>query len=132
MKPEKEFHAVPPGSHATEFLANERTFLAWIRTSIAVLSFGFAIIKFDVWMKQMLQGSGIASNSTHIASSVGAVMVVFGGAMSAVGAIHYRRTNKQILEGKVQASNWLVLSISGSVVLLAIAVIIYLVVRGEY
>jgi len=132
MKPEKEFHAVPPGYHATEFLANERTFLAWIRTSIAVLSFGFAIIKFDVWTRQMLQSSGISPASAHIASSVGALMVVFGGLMSAVGAIHYRRTNKQILEGKVQASNRLVLSISAGVVLLAITVIIYLIARGEY
>ena len=128
----KQFHAVPTESHAREFLASERTFLAWIRTSIAVLSFGFAIIKFDVWTRQMLQGSGIPASSTHIASSVGAIMVVFAGAMSTMGAIHYRRTNKQILEGKVQASNWLVLSISASVVLLAFAVIIYLVTRGEY
>ena len=59
-------------------------------------------------------------------------MVVFSGLLSALGAIHYRRTNKQILEGKVQASNWLVLSISAGVVLLAITVIIYLVARGEY
>jgi len=132
MADKKEFHAVPQESHAREFLASERTFLAWIRTSIAVLSFGFAIIKFDVWTKQMLQGSGIQTSSTHIASSVGAIMVMLGGAMSAVGAIHYRRTNKQILEGKVQASNRLVLSISASVVLLSIAVIIYLVIRGEY
>lgn len=132
MSDEKQFHEVPAGSHATELLASERTFLAWIRTSIAVLSFGFAIIKFDVWTKQMLQGSGIQPGSTHIAGSVGALMVIFGGAMSAIGAIHYRRTNKQILEGRVQASNWLVLSISASVVLLAIAVIIYLIIRGEY
>jgi putative membrane protein len=132
MATDKQFHAVPPESHAREFLASERTFLAWIRTSIAVLSFGFAIIKFDVWTKQMLQGSGIPADSTHVASSIGAIMVVLGGLMSAVGVIHYRRTNRQILEGKVQASNWLVLSISASVVLLSVAVIIYLVLRGEY
>ena len=132
MAKENQFHAVPPESHARELLASERTFLAWIRTSIAVLSFGFAIIKFDVWTRLMLQGSGISTGSTHIASSIGAIMVVLGGSMSAVGAVHYRRTNKQIIEGKVQASNWLVLSISASVVLLAIAVIIYLIVRGEY
>lgn len=132
MTDEKKFHSVPHESHSRELLASERTFLAWIRTSIAVLSFGFAIIKFDVWTRQMLQGSGIAPASTHIASSVGALMVLFGGALSGIGAIHYRRTNKQILEGKVQASNWLVLLISASVVLLAVAVIIYLVIRGEY
>jgi putative membrane protein len=129
---QKQFHAVPAVSHATELLASERTFLAWIRTSIAVLSFGFAIIKFDVWTQQMLQGSGIAPTSTHIASSIGAIMVVLGGLMSAVGAFHYRRTNRQIVEGKVQADNWLVLSISASVVALSIAVIIYLVLRNAY
>ena len=130
MPSEKEFHAVPAESHAREFLASERTFLAWIRTSIAVLSFGFAIIKFGDWQGPASQNSGLSSS--HIAGSVGTLMVVFSGVMSALGAIHYRRTNKQILEGKVQASNWLVLSISAGVVLLAITVIIYLIARGEY
>jgi putative membrane protein len=127
---EKEFHAVPPESHAREFLASERTFLAWIRTSIAVLSFGFAIIKFGDWQNSAPQNTGLSSS--HIAIFVGTLMVLFSGAMSGVGAIHYRRTNKQILEGKVQANNWLVLSISAGVVLLAITVIIYLALRGEY
>jgi putative membrane protein len=130
MAAEKKFHAVPEESHAREFLASERTFLAWIRTSIAVLSFGFAIIKFGDWQGSASQNTGLSPS--HIAGSVGTLMVVFSGVMSALGAIHYRRTNKQILEGKVQASNWLVLSISAGVVLLAITVIIYLVARGEY
>jgi putative membrane protein len=132
MADKKEFHMVPPGSHASEFLASERTFLAWIRTSIAVLSFGFAIVKFDMWSKQMLAASGVQPDSTHITSSIGILMVIFGGVMSAAGAIHYRRANKQILEGKVQASNWLVLSISAGVVLISVTAIIYLILRGEY
>jgi len=126
MADEKQFHEVPVGSHATELLASERTFLAWIRTSIAALSFGIAIIKFDDWAR-----SGSQSNS-HMAVPLGAAMVLFAGALSAVGAVHYRRTNKQIIAGKVQASNWLVLSMSASVVVLAIAVIMYLVLRGKY
>jgi putative membrane protein len=132
MGSEQEFHAVPRESHAREFLASERTFLAWIRTSIAIIGFGFAIIKFDVWSRQMLQGSGIQASQVHIASSVGALMVILGGIMSAVGALHYRRTNQQILKGRVQASNRLVLTISGCVVLISIAVIIYLIHQGEY
>lgn len=38
---------------ATEFLANERTFLAWIRTSIAVISLGFVVAKFSVWLREL-------------------------------------------------------------------------------
>ncbi len=38
---------------ATEYLANERTFLAWIRTSIAVISLGFVVAKFGVWLREL-------------------------------------------------------------------------------
>ena len=112
MAEEKKFHAVPHESHAQEFLASERTFLSWIRTSIAVLRFGIAIVKFD------------------IAKTIGIAMVLFGGVLSAVGAFHYRRTNAQILEGKIQAVYCLVLVISCVVAALSIAVIIYLVVEA--
>ena len=108
----KKFHAVPEVSHAQEFLASERTFLSWIRTSIAVLSFGIAIVKFDV------------------SKGVGVAMVVFGGALSAVGVYHYRRTNAQIIHGKVEADNLLVLWTSLSVIALSVAVIIYLIFQA--
>jgi uncharacterized membrane protein YidH (DUF202 family) len=33
--------------NSREHLANERTFLAWIRTNIALMDFGFVIVKND-------------------------------------------------------------------------------------
>ena len=33
-------------------LANERTFLAWIRTSIAMMAFGFVVEKFALFVKE--------------------------------------------------------------------------------
>ena len=39
----------------TDHSANERTYLAWIRTSIAIMAFGFLIEKFDllfqIWVR---------------------------------------------------------------------------------
>ena len=35
------------GDHA----ANERTFLAWVRTAIAVMAFGFLVEKFDLFLE---------------------------------------------------------------------------------
>ena len=37
---------IPDDKEATEHLANERTFLAWVRTSIAIVSLGFVVAKF--------------------------------------------------------------------------------------
>ena len=31
--------------------ANERTFLAWVRTAIAVMAFGFLVEKFDLFLE---------------------------------------------------------------------------------
>lgn len=34
-------------------MANERTFLAWIRTSIGIMAFGFVVEKFALFIKKM-------------------------------------------------------------------------------
>ena len=41
--------------HVTDHLANERTFLAWIRTSIAVMTLGVAINRFALFLMEMHQ-----------------------------------------------------------------------------
>jgi uncharacterized membrane protein YidH (DUF202 family) len=48
---------------ATEYLANERTFLAWIRTSIAVISLGFVSAKFGVWLRELAIRLGPANTN---------------------------------------------------------------------
>ena len=37
----------------TDHLANERTFLAWMRTSIGIMAFGFVVVKFSLFIKQI-------------------------------------------------------------------------------
>jgi len=37
----------------TDHLANERTFLAWIRTAIGIMAFGFVVVKFSLFVKQL-------------------------------------------------------------------------------
>ena len=39
--------------------ANERTFLAWVRTAIAVMAFGFLIERFDL----LLKAAGLSSHA---------------------------------------------------------------------
>ena len=35
----------------SDHAANERTFLAWVRTAIAVMAFGFLVEKFDLFLE---------------------------------------------------------------------------------
>ena len=35
----------------SDHAANERTFLAWVRTAIAIMAFGFVVEKFDLFLR---------------------------------------------------------------------------------
>ncbi len=43
----------------TDHSANERTYLAWIRTAIAIMAFGFLIEKFDLFIETLRLSAGI-------------------------------------------------------------------------
>ena len=43
----------------SDHAANERTFLAWVRTGIAVIALGFVIEKFNVFMLTLAQTAGL-------------------------------------------------------------------------
>lgn len=43
----------------SDHAANERTFLAWLRTSIAVIAFGFVVEKFNLFALTLLDTSSL-------------------------------------------------------------------------
>ena len=56
----------------TDHSANERTYLAWIRTSITIMAFGFLIEKFDLFVSYI--GSAIGEHE-HFKPSLSAELV---------------------------------------------------------
>jgi putative membrane protein len=48
----------------TDHAANERTFLAWVRTGIAVIAFGFVVEKFNLFLLTMAS-AGLGSDVHH-------------------------------------------------------------------
>ncbi|OYV75664.1 MAG: hypothetical protein B7Z66_11940 [Chromatiales bacterium 21-64-14] len=45
--------------------ANERTYLAWIRTAVALMAFGFVIEKFDLFVRFITRGHGGSQGATR-------------------------------------------------------------------
>jgi len=115
---------------ASEYLASERTFLAWIRTSIAIVSLGFVVAKFGVWLREL---SSQFEQHPHISTTgmslpIGATMIAFGGLVALLAFWHFHIVNKAIERGHVRASRRLVGAVAYAVALIAVSVIIYLVV----
>ena len=110
-------------------MANERTFLAWIRTSIGVMAFGFVVEKFALFLKQVSYffGKEVQSPSHGYSSAFGIFLVGLGALMGVLAFIRYKKVEKQIDEDTYQPSLILDVLLALSVLTIGIFLIIYLI-----
>jgi len=125
---------VTESQKATEFLANERTFLAWIRTSISIISLGFVIAKFGVWLRELASrlAPQIPMRSTGMSLPMGVAMMALGGLLAVLAAWHYHLVNQAIERGEVRASRGLIVTVTVAVALLALMMIAYMLLTVEH
>ncbi len=119
--------------------ANERTFLAWIRTSIGIMAFGFVVEKFGLFVKQVAyflvktgqlpEGGKVpyAPPSPGYSSILGIMLVGLGALMALLAFIRYKKVEKQIDEDSYRPSLILDALLTLSVLGVAIFLMIYLI-----
>ncbi|HMD40150.1 MAG TPA: DUF202 domain-containing protein [Candidatus Acidoferrum sp.] len=85
-------------NRARDHLANERTFLAWIRTGMAVVVFGFAIGRFSIALRQFmkLQGHAMPQSESGLSVLFGTIAMIGGVLICLTGLNRYRKTREQI------------------------------------
>ena len=81
----------------SDHAANERTFLAWVRTAIAVMAFGFLVERFDLFVRFASRGVA-GSDPVHsaLANAVGLLFVLIGMAMMVIATLRFFKTAKEI------------------------------------
>ena len=83
------------GDHSS----NERTFLAWVRTAIAVMAFGFIVERFDLFLEvatPSLAGRTLSVPGQRFGNIAGLALILVGTAMVAIAAIRFLITAKNI------------------------------------
>jgi len=83
----------------SDHAANERTFLAWVRTAIATMAFGFLIERFDLFIRFAVPAAARNSLEFHgrgFANTAGLAFLLMGIAMIGVAALRFVRTSDQI------------------------------------
>jgi putative membrane protein len=60
--------------HSQQHLANERTFLSWLRTSIALIGLGFIVARFGLFLREF---GLVVKNTNHPGQFMFLLMVSF-------------------------------------------------------
>jgi putative membrane protein len=87
-------------------LANERTFLAWLRTAIAIISLGFVVARFDIFLRELARASGQVNQEvgrSALTVPLGVLLVLAGPVIIVVAALRYLHTEWALLEGRLDS-----------------------------
>jgi putative membrane protein len=79
----------------SDHAANERTFLAWVRTSIAIMAFGFLVEKFDLFLEfasKSLAARMPSVGGQLVGNIAGLLLIALGGAVMVLAIIRFRHT----------------------------------------
>ena len=103
----------------TAHLANERTYLAWVRTGVAVIVLGFAVARFGLALTSVMD----ILPGIRYSSVVGITLVFVGGVIELFALKRYRSNQEMISENKYEATSSAEAILSVAVFLLAILIL---------
>jgi putative membrane protein len=72
------------------YFAAERTFLAWLRTGITVMAFGFVVARFGLFLRLLRVEQGAPAAGSGVSPYLGAMLVVLGAVATAAGTRRYQ------------------------------------------
>src|SRR2546421_1272770 len=84
------------------YLAAERTFLAWIRTSLALMGFGFVVARFGLFLAEIqVTRDGSAAPQNWFSLWVGTALIAVGVAMNLLSIRRHLRLVGELNRGQV-------------------------------
>jgi putative membrane protein len=120
----------------SDHAANERTFLAWVRTAIAIMAFGFLVEKFDLFLSFAAQEMADRHVAAHVPSFggqtlgniAGLLLIVLGCATLVLAIVRFRKTARDIdnQDKCVGPGERLDLTLGGLIVMLGAMMFVYL------
>jgi putative membrane protein len=73
------------------FFAAERTLLAWNRTALALMAFGFVIERFGLFMRLLMAPGTLPTLTSRVSLWIGIAFILMGSAVSVIAVRQYRK-----------------------------------------
>jgi uncharacterized protein (DUF302 family)/uncharacterized membrane protein YidH (DUF202 family) len=117
-------------SSAADYLAAERTFLAWIRTGLALMGFGFVVSRFGLFLQALqVSQSNLSLRGNGISPWLGTALISLGIVVNILCAVGHVRLVRRLNRGgpEIGQASLLAISLSVALAALGLAMAIYLV-----
>ena len=112
-----------------DFFAAERTFLAWIRTGLSLMGFGFVVARFGLFLRELAASQTAPTGGTGAFSrSMGVALVLLGVIVNAFAAVQHALSlsDPQVVDRKRRISGWVGVALTGVMAILGIVMAVYL------
>lgn len=100
--------------------AAERTLLAWQRTAIALMGFGFVVERFGLFLR-MVSGQPLSPSQRGSSLWLGVALLVIGAGVSIVSALQFRTVLRSLGEKEIPRGYWTQLGVWLNFLLAAVA-----------
>ncbi len=114
----------------TDHLANERTFLAWVRTAITIIGLGFVVAKFGIFLRELAGTTGATGTNTSVSEIVGVSLVLAGSALVVLAWHRFRLVQDHLKKGTYETHVGIEMVLMGILVAVGIALAGYLLITG--
>lgn len=105
------------------FFAAERTLMAWTRTAVALMAFGFAVERFGLFFHTLLLVQGGYPRRTG-SFWIGLLLVLFGAVVSLTSVAQYRSVLKTLKPVEIPEGYWVNIGVYTNMLLAAFGVAI--------
>jgi putative membrane protein len=127
---ETKAHRTAKDPNLNDYLAAERTFLAWIRTGLALMGFGFVVARFGLFLQQVrLAEPGLSGRSYGLSIWFGTALIAAGVLVDIFSSWHHVRLVHQLNRGETEFTgpSRAAIVLASFLALVGIAMAIYLI-----